>query len=172
MRPLLFFSLSLLPLMPKPRLKLIPTSCTEDMLDMPDGEDGLDTLDFHTVPMDMLPTHMEPPVLSQDGSRAHGDDQSVHFGRVGDHPSRARDHVHDDQSVPSLRVRGGHHVHVHDCVHCHARDGGSHSHVRVLCHDCSHVRVPGHVRVPCHGHVRRRVHLRVHGRVHGGGGGY
>merc|ERR1719322_2082167 len=72
-----------------------------------------------------------------------------------------------------------------DCVHCHARDGGGHRHVRVLCHDCSHVRAPGHghvhcyvlghvhvhVHAPCHGHVRRRVHLRVHGRVHGGGGG-
>ena len=50
--------------MPKPRLKLIPTSYTEDTPDMPDGEDGLDTLDFHTVLMDMLPTHMEPPQLS------------------------------------------------------------------------------------------------------------
>ena len=44
--------------MPKLRLKLIPTSYTEDTMDMPDGEDGLDTLDYHTVLTDILDTHM------------------------------------------------------------------------------------------------------------------
>merc|ERR1712060_711007 len=44
--------------MPKLRLKLIPTSYTEDTMDMPDGEDGLDTLGYHTVLTDILDTHM------------------------------------------------------------------------------------------------------------------
>ena len=54
--------------MPKLRLKLIPTSYTEDTMDMPDGEDGLDTLDYHMVPMDipdMLTIHMPSAQLSK-----------------------------------------------------------------------------------------------------------
>ena len=52
--------------MPMLRLKLIPTFCMEVITDMPDGEAGLDTLDYHMVLMDMLKTYTDYPMAHMD----------------------------------------------------------------------------------------------------------